>query len=68
MLTEDMGFGIVEERWTPKVAYFVLRAEDRKVGRVEKGGEKEGEEGGKEGGRQRRKASSSWAKDFDVVL
>ena len=62
ILTEKVGFVIVLERWTPKVAYFVLRAEgEGKVG---------GEEGG--GGRKKKggggKGSSSWAKDFDVVL
>ncbi|GAB5030627.1 Hypothetical protein NocV09_00302930 [Nannochloropsis oceanica] len=67
MLTENIGFRIMEERWTPKVAYFVLRAEDGKVERI-RGSEGEGKGGGKAGGRRERKASSSWAKNFDVVL
>jgi len=64
ILTEKVGFGVVEERWTPKVAFFVLRAEgEGKVGEEEEGGGGGG--GGKEG---RGKKGSSWAKDFDVVL
>lgn len=63
ILTEKVGFVIVEERWTPKVAYFVLRAEGE--GKVEE------EEGGRGGGGKKGgggKGFSSCAKDFDVVL
>ncbi len=67
LVTGHFGFRVVEEKRSPKVAFFVLQA----VAKAQQGKEQEG--GGGEGKRKKRKGEGgkgrggSWAKDFDIA-